>query len=108
MTHAIPIPFPDQPWFRVFQVDLGREQEVTAVHAFCDPGTLAVIEQLTDLPLDVAGRGQHHAQVRLPFDAMRAVWLQMDTMPGTDPRYRQEVSHHLGRIWAGLIEDSEV
>jgi hypothetical protein len=110
MTDALPRPFPGEPWFRVFQVDLGREQEVTAVHAYCDPGTLDVIENLAGASWGssyVAGRGQDHAQVRMPAAVMLAVWRQMDTMPGTDPRYRSEVSTNLGRVYFGLIEDTE-
>lgn len=99
-------PLPDPPWFRVFQVDLDAGEEVMAVHAFADPGTLDVITEMAG-PLwgagDVAGRGVHHAQFRLPVAVMLHVWRQMDTMKGTDPRYRADVSNSLGRVYFGLI-----
>jgi hypothetical protein len=110
MTDALPRPFPDESWFRVFQIDLGREQDVTAVHAYCDLGTLDVIEDLAGADWGssyTVGRGQDHAQVRMPAAVMLSVWRQLDTMPGNDPRYRPEASVNLGRIYFGLIEDDE-
>jgi hypothetical protein len=108
VTDAIPVPFPDEPWFRVFRIGLNREQDVIDVHAYCDLGTLDVIEGLAGADWGsscTVGRGQAHAEIRMPAAVMLKVWRQLDTMPGTDPRYRHEASVNLARIYFGLIED---
>jgi hypothetical protein len=93
--------------FRVELIALDPDEEVTAVHATCDDGTLSVIEELAGgLQLDLTGRAGGHAQdarIRMPVETMLKVWRAQDTMPGTDPRYRHQVSSSLGRVYFGLI-----
>ena len=99
----------DEPWFRVFRIDFGPGEEVTAVHAICDPATMDVIRAVTRGGMDVAGVGRFHAEMRLPAGTALELYQVTGKVRGDEPRYPHThvVNESLNWVYCSLIEDSE-
>lgn len=100
--------------FRVISVSLDQAQKVFSVQAMADPLTADIVKALASAAavqrrerdgVNQLATGPGGVMLQLPARAMTDVWRAMDTMPGTDPRYRGQVSTSLGRVYSGLISE---
>jgi hypothetical protein len=100
--------------FRVIQITLDQDQAVSAVTALADADTAEIVRKLASNAavqrresggVDQLANGPGGVMLQMSARAMTDVWRAMDTMPGTDPRYRYPVSMSLARVYFGLISE---
>lgn len=109
MTDQVPGVLPDGPWFRVTQIDFDTDEEVSFVHAVCDPATLAVVRELVAVaPADVTSgpRPEDPAGVRFPVDTAMELYRITGKVPCGEPRYAYTgpVNESLNWVYCSLVD----